>query len=68
MSTAGERVQVDTTVTVTSVRAETPFRRIANEFFSYQVLEDELNLMISRPQNIYRLLGRLKRFRGKDLS
>ena len=41
---------------------------IANEFFSYEVLEDELNLMIRRPQNIYRLLGRLKRFRGKDLS
>ncbi len=31
---------------------------IAKQFFSYDVVEDELQLMISRPQNIYRLLGR----------
>ena len=37
MSTAGERVQVDTTVTATRVRAETPLRRIANEFFASHV-------------------------------
>jgi glycosyltransferase involved in cell wall biosynthesis len=41
---------------------------VAHEFFSYQVLEDELKLMIERPHNIYRMLGRLKRFRGRDLS
>lgn len=41
---------------------------VAQEFFSYQVLKDELTLMIERPANIYRLLGRLKRFRGKDLT
>jgi glycosyltransferase involved in cell wall biosynthesis len=32
--------------------------QIANEFFSYQVLEAELRLMVERPQNIYRLLKR----------
>ena len=31
---------------------------IANEFFSYEVLEAELRLMVERPHNIYRLLGR----------
>ncbi len=31
---------------------------VATRFFSYEVLEDELRLMMSRPQNIYRLLGR----------
>ena len=31
---------------------------VANEFFSYQVLEAELRLMVERPHNIYRLLGR----------
>ena len=32
--------------------------RVAHEFFSYEVLEAELRLIIERPQNIYRLLGR----------
>ena len=32
--------------------------RVAQEFFSYEVLEAELRLIIERPQNIYRLLGR----------
>jgi glycosyltransferase involved in cell wall biosynthesis len=41
---------------------------VAHKYFSYQVLEDELKLMIERPHNIYRLLGRLKRFRGQDLE
>lgn len=31
---------------------------VANEFFSYEVLEAELRLMVQRPQNIYRLLKR----------
>ena len=31
---------------------------VANEFFSYEVLEAELRLMVERPHNIYRLLGR----------
>lgn len=31
---------------------------IANEFFSYEVLEAELRLLVERPQNIYRLLKR----------
>ena len=31
---------------------------IGNELFSYEVLDAELQLMIRRPQNIYRLLGR----------
>jgi glycosyltransferase involved in cell wall biosynthesis len=31
---------------------------IANEFFSYEVLEHELRLMVDRPHNIYRLLQR----------
>lgn len=39
---------------------------VAQEFFSYEVLEDELNLMIRRPHNIYRLVGRLRRFRGRN--
>lgn len=41
---------------------------VAREFFSYEVLEDELNLMIRRPHNVYRLVGRLKRFRGRNLE
>ena len=32
--------------------------RVASEHFSYEVLEAELRLIIERPQNIYRLLGR----------
>jgi glycosyltransferase involved in cell wall biosynthesis len=32
--------------------------KVANRFFSYEVLEAELRLLIERPQNIYRLLGR----------
>ena len=39
--------------------------RVADQFFSYEVLEDELNLMIQRPHNIYRLMGRSKRFRER---
>ena len=39
--------------------------RMAKQFFSYEVLEDELNLMIRRPHNIYRLMGRSKRFRER---
>ena len=31
---------------------------VAKEFFSYEVLEAELRLMVERPHNIYRLLGR----------
>jgi glycosyltransferase involved in cell wall biosynthesis len=38
---------------------------VAKEFFSYEVLEDELSLMIRRPHNIYRTMGRLKRFRER---
>ena len=33
---------------------------VASRFFSYEVVEDELQLMMRRPQNIYRLLGRRK--------
>ena len=29
---------------------------VANEFFSYEVLEQELRSIIARPQNIYRML------------
>lgn len=32
--------------------------QVANEFFSYEVLEAELRLMVERPHNIYRLLAR----------
>jgi glycosyltransferase involved in cell wall biosynthesis len=39
--------------------------RLAEQFFSYEVLEDELNVLIRRPQNIYRLAGRSKRFRER---
>jgi len=31
---------------------------VAARFFGYDVVEDELRLMMQRPQNIYRLLGR----------
>jgi len=31
---------------------------VASRFFSYEVVEDELRLMMRRPHNIYRLLGR----------
>ncbi len=31
---------------------------VANEFFSFEVLEAELRLIVQRPQNIYRLLNR----------
>ncbi len=34
--------------------------RVAHEFFSYEVLEAELTLMMERPHNIYRLLGARK--------
>ncbi len=34
---------------------------IAREFFSYEVLEAELRVMVERPHNIYRLLGQKKR-------
>jgi glycosyltransferase involved in cell wall biosynthesis len=33
---------------------------IASDFFGYEVVEDELRLMIQRPHNIYRLLRRRK--------
>ena len=32
--------------------------QVASEFFGYGVLEAELRLMIERPQNVYRLIGR----------
>jgi len=35
--------------------------RVARRFFSYEVLEAELRLMLQRPHNIYRLLGQRKR-------
>jgi mannosylglucosylglycerate synthase len=35
--------------------------RVAAQFFGYHVLEDELRMMIQRPQNIYRLIGRGRR-------
>lgn len=38
---------------------------VAREFFSYEVLEDELRMIIQRPHNVYRLVGRLRRFRGR---
>jgi glycosyltransferase involved in cell wall biosynthesis len=34
---------------------------VARQFFSYEVLEAELRLMVQRPHNIYRLLGQRKR-------
>ena len=37
---------------------------IANQFFSYEVLEEELRLMIQRPHNIYRSLGRRRALGG----
>jgi glycosyltransferase involved in cell wall biosynthesis len=37
---------------------------VARRFFSYEVLEDELQLIIQRPHNIYRLLGRARRAAG----
>ena len=39
---------------------------VANEFFSYEVLESELRLMVERPQNIYRMLSR-RRNRPREL-
>ncbi|MGI9428679.1 MAG: glycosyltransferase [Bythopirellula sp.] len=39
--------------------------RVAEKFFSYEVLEEELDLMIRRPHNVYRLMGRSKRFRQR---
>ena len=36
--------------------------QIAARYFSYEVLEAELRLMVRRPQNIYRLLGRDRNF------
>jgi len=36
---------------------------VARDFFSYEVLEAELRLMVERPHNIYRLMGRRKRGR-----
>ncbi len=35
--------------------------RVARRFFSYEVLDAELRLMLQRPHNIYRLLGQRKR-------
>ena len=34
---------------------------VARDFYSYEVLEAELRLMVERPHNIYRLMGRRKR-------
>ena len=40
---------------------------VAKEFFSYEVLEAEIRLMVERPHNIYRLLGRgLRRNRSQS--
>jgi glycosyltransferase involved in cell wall biosynthesis len=39
--------------------------RVAEKFFSYEVLEEELDLMIRRPHNVYRLMGRSRRFRQR---
>ena len=39
--------------------------QVAGEFFSYEVLEDELALIIRRPHNIYRLVGRSKQVRQR---
>ena len=38
---------------------------VGRQFFSYGVLRDEFELMIRRPNNIYRLLGRNPRFRQR---
>ncbi len=35
--------------------------QVARQFFSYEVLEAELQLMVDRPHNIYRLLARNQR-------
>lgn len=42
--------------------------QVASEFFSYEILEAEMRLMIERPQNIYRLVkrGREQRKRKYD--
>ncbi|MBN1852968.1 MAG: glycosyltransferase family 4 protein [Pirellulales bacterium] len=34
---------------------------IARKYFSYEVLEAELRLMVERPHNVYRLIGRSRR-------
>ena len=39
--------------------------RVAQKFFSYEVLQEELDLMIRRPHNVYRLMGRSQRFRQR---
>jgi glycosyltransferase involved in cell wall biosynthesis len=39
--------------------------QLANEFFSYEVLEQELLSIMSRPQNIYRLVRRNPRWMAK---
>jgi glycosyltransferase involved in cell wall biosynthesis len=41
---------------------------IANEFFSFEVLESELRLMVERPQNVYRLLNRGHRERNQRFA
>ena len=45
-------------------------RQVAREFFSYEVLEAQLRLMVERTQNIYRLLrrglGRRRKFAPKE--
>lgn len=38
---------------------------VGRQFFSYGVLRDEFELMIRRPNNIYRMLGRNPRFRQR---
>lgn len=41
---------------------------IANEYFSFEVLEAELRLMVQRPQNIYRLLKRGREHRKQHFD
>ena len=42
--------------------------QVGEKLFSYQVLEDELNVMIRRPHNVYRLMGRSKSFRQRTAA
>jgi glycosyltransferase involved in cell wall biosynthesis len=41
---------------------------VASEFFSFEVLEAELRLMVQRPQNIYRLLKRGREHRKQHFE
>jgi glycosyltransferase involved in cell wall biosynthesis len=42
--------------------------KVSREFFSYEVLEAELRLMLQRPHNIYRLLGQRMRGTGDGVN